>query len=309
MTFPHIPVLLHEVLQVFQPTHLKVFVDGTLGAGGHAEALLAAHPEIERYIGFDQDRSALEIAEKRLAPWAQKLLLIHDNFSHLKAQLAKRSIHKVDGLLLDLGVSSMQFDQAERGFSFTHNGPLDMRMNKEQSLTAAMILNEWSEKELGRVFREYGEEKRWRAAAQAVVQARSDQPLVTTHDLVKVLSPLFSWKKKGINPLTLIFQGLRICVNDELEVIQQVVPQGIELLSPKGRMAVISFHSMEDRIIKTEFRFAASNKQDTRGYMGVFIDKDPTVRLISQKPLIAGEEELHKNPRSRSAKLRAIEKL
>jgi 16S rRNA (cytosine1402-N4)-methyltransferase len=309
MSNPHIPVLLNQILQIFADTQLNIFVDGTLGAGGHSAALLEAHSEIQTLIGIDQDPSALEIARNRLSPWKDKTLLLHGNFAQMKSLLAAKGIKKVDGILLDIGVSSMQFDQAEKGFSFTHDGPLDMRMDPKGPINAALIVNTWSEQDLGRIFRDFGEEKQWRAAARTIVAARSKQPILTTHELVAVLKPIFSWKKKGINPLTLIFQALRICVNREIEVLEAVLPQAIDLLNPGGRLAVISFHSLEDRVVKTLFRFSASDKEDTSGIAGMFIDKEPIVKIITRKPLEATEEEVEQNPRSRSAKLRAIEKL
>lgn len=308
--FPHFSVLLQEVTEAFQSDSLSIFVDGTLGAGGHAEAILKAHPEIKTYIGIDQDLSALEIARERLAPWKDKVIFKHGNFSEIDRVLKEEKISSVQGILVDLGVSSMQLDRAERGFSFSREGPLDMRMNTEEGLTAADIVNTWSEQELGRIFREYGEEKKWRIAAQAIVQARQQQSIKTTPELVAVLKPFFSYHKKGINPLTLIFQALRICVNRELEVLEVFMPKAAAALAPQGRVAVISFHSLEDRIVKRYFQTAVSDKMETAGLgNGLFRSKDPTMVLVNRKPLIASEEETRQNPRSRSAKLRIAEKL
>ncbi|WP_068468989.1 16S rRNA (cytosine(1402)-N(4))-methyltransferase RsmH [Candidatus Protochlamydia phocaeensis] len=308
---PHRSVLLDEVLQAFEATALTVFVDGTLGAGGHAEALLRRHPEIKCYLGIDQDPQALALAGARLEPWKDKIQLRQGNFSQFDQFLKELGLANMQGILVDLGVSSMQLDQAERGFSFSREGPLDMRMNPQGPLTAADIVNTWSEQELGRIFREYGEEKKWRAAAHAIVQARKIKPFQTTVDLAVALRPVLPWNpKKGINPLTLIFQALRICVNGELDVLEQLLPKAIEYLSPKGRLAVISFHSLEDRLVKTQMRLAASDKWDTVGLgSGLFRDKEPTVSLITKKPVVPTEEEVAGNPRSRSAKLRVIEKI
>lgn len=308
MTAPHISVLLNEVLQAFEPLHIQYFLDGTLGAGGHAEAILKAHPEIKAYIGMDQDPLAIEIASKRLSPWKEKLRLIPKNFVHLSSALSELGVSQLNGILLDLGVSSMQFDLPERGFSFTHNGPLDMRMNPNGPLTAADIVNTWSEKDLGYIFREYGEEKQWRKAANAICEGRKLGWIGTTHDLAELLRPLFSWKKKGINPLTLIFQALRIAVNGELDVLEKTLSQALESLTPGGRLAVISFHSLEDRIVKNFIRFACSDKMDTSGLSGLFLDKEPTMKMVSKKPIAPGEDEVKSNPRSRSAKLRVAEK-
>lgn len=310
MSYPHVPVLYEEVLKAFEDSHIQAFVDGTLGAGGHAHSILTAHPEIERFVGIDQDPAALDIAARRLLPWQNQLTLLRGNFSHLSHSLASLKIKKVDGILLDIGVSSMQLDQPEKGFSFSHDGPLDMRMDPQGPLTAAEIVNEWSEQDIGKVLRDYGEEKQWRAASRAIVAARAKGYIGTTKELTAILQPLFSWKKKGINPLTLIFQALRICVNKELEVLENVLPQAIDLLSPKGRLAVITFHSLEDRIVKNAMRQAASDKFDTVGIgCGLFLDKDPIVKLLTRKPICASDAELAKNPRCRSAKLRIIEKI
>lgn len=309
MSIPHSSVLQCEVLRAFAETSIRVFVDMTLGAGGHALALLETHPEIDLFIGIDQDPDALEIASQRLSPWKHCTRLMKGNFSSFKTILADCGISHADGILMDLGVSSMQLDKAEKGFSFMRNGPLDMRMDPDLDITAADIVNTWSEYELGRIFREYGEEKRWRAAARAIVEARSKQSIKTTIDLADILRPVIWSKKKSINPLTLIFQALRICVNRELEVLEDTLPQAIDALSTGGRLAVISFHSLEDRIVKNTFRFAASDKHNTSGLGGVFLDKTPTVLDITRKPLTPSQEEVDRNPRSRSAKLRVVEKV
>lgn len=309
-TAPHYPVLLDEILQVFAPLNLSVFVDGTLGAGGHAEALLRNHPEIQHYLGIDQDPQALALAKERLKPWSSKVVFKHGNFAQFDEFLTEFSFSPPNAILVDLGVSSMQLDQAHRGFSFMQEGPLDMRMNTVLPFTAADIVNTWSEQELGRIFREYGEEKQWRAAARTIVQARQSHPILTTSDLKSVLNPVLARRaKKGIHPLTLVFQALRISVNKELEVLETFLPKAVDLLVPHGRLAVISFHSLEDRIVKTHMRFEASDKWETSGLSGLFRDKEPTVKIVTKKPIEASEEEIGKNPRSRSAKLRVIEKL
>lgn len=309
MSNPHSSVLLSEVLHAFDNRKLNSFVDATLGAGGHSEALLKAHPEIKNFLGFDQDPIALGIAQKRLEAWNDKATFISGNFVDLQQALKKHLLNNVDGILIDLGVSSMQLDMAEKGFSFMRDGPLDMRMNPDNPLTAAQIVNNWPESDLAKIFRDYGEEQRWRAAAHAVVTARLQRPIETTQDLVNILRPVLFNRKKNIHPLTLVFQALRICVNDELGVLQRVIPQAIEALSPGGRLAVISFHSLEDRIVKNCFRFAASDKESTQGLEGLFIDKAPTVEIITRKPILPSDDEIAANPRSRSAKLRIVEKL
>jgi 16S rRNA (cytosine1402-N4)-methyltransferase len=310
MNRPHASVLLNEVLSFYEDLSLNYFMDATLGAGGHSQAILKAHPEINLLIGIDQDPVARKIAEESLFPWKQHFKVFDGNFTEFPSFLKQAEVGKLDGILFDLGVSSMQFDLAEKGFSFMHNGPLDMRMNPFNPLTAEVVVNTWSEEDLGMIFRKYGEEKRWRKAAYAIVTARKTESLKTTFDLVNVLkNALPSYNKKGIHPATLIFQALRICVNDELRVIEEALPQAIEYLRPGGRLSVISFHSLEDRIVKNAMRFAASDKVDTSGIGGIFLDKEPLVKILTRKPVTPTLQEIAKNPRSRSAKLRVIERL
>lgn len=309
MNQPHISVLKEEVLSLFKEKELKYFIDGTLGAGGHAEAILLQHPELEIFFGIDQDLDALKIAKMRLKQWENRIQYLHDNFDIAIPSLLKKEV-RFDGILLDLGVSSMQLDRPERGFSFMRNGPLDMRMNNEASLTALEVVNTWSFNDLCRIFREYGEEKQWRKAAFAIVEARKEKEITTTHELVEVLTPVLRKKRPNeINPLTLIFQGLRICVNRELEVIEKTLPLCVDLLNPGGRLAVITFHSLEDRIVKNHFKYFSSDKMDTSGIAGVFQDKKPIAEIVTRKPICASKEEIDVNVRSRSAKLRCIQKL
>ena len=304
----HISVLLDEMLSFFKDRSLKTFVDGTLGAGGHSEAFLKTHYEIELLVGIDQDPVARAIAQEKLTPWKERIQIVSGNFSNLKAHLKKLGVNKVDGIIFDLGVSSMQFDLPEKGFSFMREGPLDMRMDPTSPLTAAEIVNTWTESDLGRIFRDYGEEKYWRRAAAGIVQARLEKPILTTLELADVLKKVLPYSKKGINPATLVFQALRIRVNNELQVIEDVLPAAIECLAPGGRLAIITFHSLEDRIVKNAMRTAASDKEQTSGLSGLFLDKEPTVELITRKPITPSDTEIARNPRSRSAKLRVIEK-
>lgn len=306
----HIPVLLYQILKAFSDLKVRYFVDGTVGGGGHSRALLEYHPEIKTLVGIDQDPDALKMAEERLKEWEEQVVLVHGNFCNVMGYLKPLGIEKIDGMLLDLGLSSMQLAEAEKGFSFMLEGPLDMRMNPETGLTAEEIVNTWPEEDLGRVFREYGEEKQWKKAARAIVKARTERHIHSTRQLVKLLTPVLKPKrKKGIHPLTLVFQALRICVNRELEVLEKVLPEVIDLLATSGRLAVISYHSLEDRIVKNAFRYAANDKEDTSGIGGVFLDKKPQLKIITRKPIQPTEEEIAQNPRSRSAKLRVVEKL
>lgn len=306
MSFTHQPVLLAEVLAAFHNRPLHRFVDCTLGLGGHATAILEAHPEISEFVGCDQDPAAREIATERLAPWGSKLRIIAGNFS----TLSDTEIAAVDGMLVDLGVSSLQLDHAARGFSFRFEGPLDMRMDPNETLTAADIVNHWSESDLGRLLRDLGEEKDWRTITRAIVKARKLQPIETTTQLADLIVPLFPFhrRRKAIHPATLTFQALRLCVNRELDVLKTLLPWAINALAPGGRLAVISFHSLEDRIVKQVFQDAASDKVSTSGQGGIFLDKTPLVKILSRKPMACTEEEADENPRARSAKLRVVEK-
>ncbi len=309
-SYPHIPVLLHEVLQFFNDRPLKIFVDCTLGAGGHSESLLKSHPELELLVGIDQDPAAMELAKQRLDCWKNKIAFMEGNFIDFSNFMDRLKIGQVDGILVDLGVSSMQLNTPEKGFSFMHEGPLDMRMDPRNPLTAAEIINTWSEGEIGRIFRDFGEEKQWRLASRVIVESRKKALFTTTSDLSRVLWPILSKRaKKGLNPLTLIFQGLRIAVNAELEVLEELLPRAIERLRPGGRLAIISFHSLEDRIVKNILRYEASDKENSSGLAGLFLNKPQTLKILTKKPTVPLESEILHNPRSRSAKLRAAEKI
>ncbi len=306
----HTPVLLDEILFFFKDLQIPTFVDCTLGAAGHAKALLTSHPEIVRFVGIDQDPAARQIAMQQLLPWKEKSTFIPGNFRDFHTILGSLNLPPLDGILIDLGVSSMQLNMPEKGFSFMHEGPLDMRMDPDNPLTAAVVINTWSEVEIGKILRDYGEEKQWKLAARTIVKRREKKPFQTTKDLADTLYPILKRRaKKDINPLTLVFQGLRIFVNGELEALRAVLPQALKSLRQGGRLAVISFHSLEDRIVKHFFQYEASDKEDTSGLGGLFRDKPPSIKVITKKPVIANASEIERNPRSRSAKLRVIEKL
>jgi 16S rRNA (cytosine1402-N4)-methyltransferase len=301
----HIPIMAPEWLSFLEGKHLTSYLDGTLGAGGHAEAVLAAHPEIERFYAIDQDEHALSLGKKRLEKWEQKIVWMRENFS----EMGELNLPLLDGILLDIGVSSMQLDIAERGFSFRLEGPLDMRMDNRGELTAEEIVNTWGEHELGRIFRDYGEEKFWRKAAYAIVRERGKGRIRTTSDLATVLEKAIPQKKKGIHAATKVFQALRIAVNGELEALEKVLPAAIACLRPGGIFGIITFHSLEDRLVKNFFRDEASTKESTSGLAGLFLDKEATVQLLTRKPVTPSDEEVEANPRSRSAKLRVVEKV
>ncbi|MBN4067193.1 16S rRNA (cytosine(1402)-N(4))-methyltransferase RsmH, partial [Simkania negevensis] len=304
-SLPHRPVLFSEVLSLFEGRSLTFFVDGTIGAGGHAKGILEQHPELRHYIGFDQDEHARAIARQQLAPWSDKVRIVPNNFSSLSQLLEEANIDGVDGMLFDLGVSSMQLDEAMRGFSFSKEGPLDMRMDCSATLTAEEIINDWSEEKLGIILRDYGEVRPWRRLARLICHTRQSERLHTTKELAELVTQIIPKKHKKTHPATCVFQALRIAVNRELDVLHAILPEAIQRLNSGGRLAVISFHSLEDRLVKKAFRFAASDKWDTRGLGdGLFADKTPDVKLLTRRPIEATEEEVAENPRSRSAKMR-----
>ena len=355
---PHVPVLLQQVVAAFDGVRLQVrslatlsfltlpdfpprvcvshrpqcHVDATLGAGGHASAVLAAHPETTTFVGLDQDPSAHALAEPRVraaAPPGCAVHCVRSNFGSCAAALASVSppitAAGVNGALFDLGMSSMQVDTPQRGFSFLRDGPLDMRMDPEAALSAEDVLNTWTEAELGRILRDYGEERRWRAVAKRLVIERAQAPIRTTSQVAAACAAVLGHppRNKGdrgaIHPATRTFQALRIAVNAELAVLEAAMPAMIDLLAPGGRLAVISFHSLEDRIVKHLFRDAAGKApppDDAPSVRWGAGSREPAwapppavVRLITPKPLIADEEEARANPRARSAKLRVVEKL
>jgi 16S rRNA (cytosine1402-N4)-methyltransferase len=284
----HVPVLLAAVLKIFEHIQLKVFFEGTVGAGGHARAILEAHPEIERYLACDRDPAAQKIAAANLAPWGKKVEWIRGPYADLNDYLDERKIGEIDGFLIDIGVSSMQLDMRERGFSFQGDAPLDMRMDPESSLTAERIVNEAPEKELARIFFEYGEERRSRQVARAIVEARKKRRIRTTAELVAIVKPVTIWGK--LHPATLVFQALRIAVNDELGQLKKGLDAAIQRTREGGRIAAISFHSLEDRIVKNTFR-----------------DAKDQLEILTKKPIGPTDIEIKENPRSRSAKMRAVE--
>jgi 16S rRNA (cytosine1402-N4)-methyltransferase len=289
----HISVLQEPILQFFRDKKLKIFVDATLGAAGHSLALCSEHPELELLVGFDQDSSALQLAGEKLQGISPRRCLIHSNFCHIKEKLAEAGISQIDGALFDLGISSMQIDIADRGFSFQQEGPLDMRMDSESYLTAEEIVNSYAERELAQIFFELGEERHSRRAAKAIVEARRKGRIDTTAKLVEVLSSAIP-TSGGIHRATRVFQALRIAVNDELNVIREALPQAVSMLAPGGILCVISFHSLEDRIVKHLFRDLAK--------------ADPDLEILTKKPIEPSYEECRKNRRARSAKLRVLQR-
>ncbi|MCB0154451.1 MAG: 16S rRNA (cytosine(1402)-N(4))-methyltransferase RsmH [Anaerolineae bacterium] len=302
----HIPVLLDETITALLPQPGGVYIDGTVGAGGHAEAILRASAPNGRLVGFDQDQQALAISAGRLATFGDRVTLYHANFDQLEQVAKQINIPPVDGILLDLGVSSMQLDQPERGFSFREDAPLDMRMNPAQGQSAADLVNHLPQDELANLIYQYGEERLSRRIARAIVQAR---PIERTQALAEVITKATpgQGRKQKIHPATRTFQALRIAVNDELGALERVLPQALRLLKPGGRLAIITFHSLEDRIVKQFFRREAQDCICPPEQLICTCGHQAVIDLINKRPITATATEIDVNPRARSAKLRVVE--
>ena len=306
MDVQHVPVLLEETLGFLAPERGGLFVDATLGLGGHAAALLERAPEA-RILGLDRDQQALELAARRLEAFGDRVRLAHAVFDQLEGVLAGLGIERVAGVLADLGVSSMQLDVPERGFSFRHDGPLDMRMGIAD-LTAADLVNRSSEEELEKIFREYGEERHARRIARAIARARAESPITTTGQLKSLIDRIKGWShQEKIDPATRIFQALRIEVNQELTRLEALIDQTVELLEPDGRLVIISYHSLEDRIVKNRLRAMAQGEVDP--ITGRTRSETQLIEVLTRKPVRPSDEEIAFNPRSRSAKLRAAKRI
>lgn len=305
------PVLPAEVLHFLAPRPGGVYLDGTVGGGGHAALVLEASTPDGILIGLDRDGSALAAAREKLAPFGGRVRLFQRNFAELGDLLPELGITGIDGFLLDLGVSSHQLDTGERGFSFQQDAPLDMRMDTGQGETAAELVNGLSEQELTRIIREYGEERWAKRIAAFIVRARAEAPIETTLRLVDVIKgaiPRGAWEER-LHPATRTFQALRIAVNDELGSLKLGLATALGLLNRGGRGVVISFHSLEDRIVKSTFRSLAQGCTCPKGLPFCVCGATRQVRVLTSKPVMAGDAEIRENPRARSAKLRAVEKL
>jgi len=307
----HKSVLLRETVEMLAPEPGGIYMDCTLGLGGHAETLLET-AENTRLIGIDQDREAIRLASQRLASFGDRVEIFHANFADVKAVLKKAGVQKVNGVLADLGVSSLQFDSAARGFSFRFDAPLDMRMDAESDdETAAELLERLSETEIADLIYRYGEERLSRRIARRIVWKREiGEPVRTTRELAETVEKAVGRKpKEKIHPATRTFQALRIVVNDELAAVEKTLPQAVASLKSGGRCAVISFHSLEDRIVKDYFR-EQSKELINPPYEKIYEqERKAVVKLINKKPITPTEEEMKENPRARSAKLRVVEKL
>lgn len=312
----HIPVLVNEVLSFF-PTHAQHVVDGTLGDGGHTKAILARFKHIH-VLGIDADVHAINRARVALADVAEHISLIQGSYEKIPEILAEEGVKKTDCILLDLGFSSPQIDNPERGLSFQHKGPLDMRYNLEQPLTAHTILNTWDGADIERILREYGEERNAKALAHAIIQKRKTKTFENTEELVETILEVYRHKLKsskevpwigGKHPATQTFQAIRIAVNDELNTLSRTLQKLIPILNKNGRLMVISFHSLEDRIVKHFFKHEARSCLCPPELPQCICDHEPQIRIITKKGIKAEEKEQKINPRSRSAILRVVEKI
>ncbi|HZK25289.1 MAG TPA: 16S rRNA (cytosine(1402)-N(4))-methyltransferase RsmH [Oscillospiraceae bacterium] len=312
MRFSHEPVLLQEVMQVLNPQPGEVFVDCTVGGGGHSRAILEKIMPAGRLVAIDQDSEALSAAKKNLAAWSDSVHFVQRNFSQLEAILTELGIDAVDGILLDIGVSSHQLNEDERGFSYHANAALDMRMSREDTRTAADLINYLDASELTRIIRDFGEELWAKRIADFIVAKRvANGPIETTTQLVDIIKAAIPARarRRGPHPARRTFQALRIAVNDELGVLERALEQSITYLKPGGRLAVISFHSLEDRIVKKMFQHAAAGCECPPGLPLCVCGKEPQIKILTRKPLQASDRELKANPRARSAKLRAAIKV
>jgi len=301
----HQPVLYHEIIHALQPKNKGQYVDGTLGAGGHARGILEACAPDGRLLGLDVDPQALALARENLAPYGERARLIQASYDSLAEILREIGWEAVDGILLDLGLSSMQLDTPERGFSFQQDAPLDMRFDPASPTSAADLVNTLPKDELAGLIYRYGEERASRRIAQAIVEAR---PLQTTRQLAAVIESVLP-RKGRVHPATRTFQALRIAVNRELERVENVLPQAVAALRSGGRLAIISFHSLEDRIVKEYFRRESKDLVNPPYERIYEVEKSATLKEINRKVIIPGEAEIKANPRARSAKLRIAEKL
>ena len=308
--FTHRPVMLEECIEGLDIRPDGIYLDGTLGRAGHSREI-AKRLSTGRLICVDRDQAALDAAQERLAPWLDKVELVHSNFDQVDQILDRLSLPGVDGMLFDLGVSSPQLDDGSRGFSYMADAPLDMRMDREEGLTAAEIVNGWPQEELRRIISQYGEERFAPQIAGAIVRRRVDRPISTTLELVEVIRSAMPPKalREKQHPAKRTFQAIRIAVNDELASVDRMLQRAVPRLNRGGRLAVITFHSLEDRIVKTGLAGFARGCTCPPDFPVCVCGRTPDVKLIHKKPILPSEREIEENPRARSAKLRLAEKL
>ena len=311
MEFKHVSVLLQETIDGLAVKPDGIYVDGTTGGGGHSYEICKRLGENGRLICIDQDAEALAAAEKRLEPFAGIVTLVKSNYAQMKEVLKQLGIDKVDGIVLDLGVSSYQLDNAERGFSYREDAPLDMRMDREQTLTARDIVNEYPESELYRIIKEYGEERFAKNIARNICKRRQDKPLETTFELVDIIRGSMPAKARNgkSHPAKRTFQAIRIECNQELEVLRQALDEMVDLLKDGGRISIITFHSLEDRMVKTSFRRQENPCTCPPDFPVCVCGNKPKGKVITRKPILPSDEECEQNTRSKSAKLRVFERI
>lgn len=303
---PHQPVLYQQVMNALAPEKGSLFLDGTLGAGGHAKGILQASTPHGQLLGLDRDAEAMKMARQRLRAYKDRLILRQASYRNAPDILDQVGWKRVNGILLDLGVSSMQIDQPQRGFSFMEDGPLDMRFDQDQEVTAADLLNSLEEPELASIIWEYGEERYSRQIARAIVDAR---PIQTTRDLARLVQSVVPGHGSQIHPATRTFQALRIATNEELEVLSTALPELLNRLAPAGRIAIISFHSLEDRIVKQYFKKESSDCLCPPKQPVCTCGHQASIKVLTKKPVRPDKHEIEHNPRARSARLRVAEKL
>ena len=310
MEFSHKSVLLNETINALHIRPDGIYVDGTLGGGGHSYEICKRLSDRGRLIGIDQDAAAIEAASERLGEFKDRLTIIRSNYCEMKRQLNSIGVTSVDGIILDLGVSSYQLDTAERGFTYREDVPLDMRMDQRQARTAKDIVNEYSEMELYRIIRDYGEDKFAKNIAKHIVQARQKKPLETTGELIQAIKAAIPMKVRAVggHPAKKTFQAIRIELNNELGVLRDSLDDMIDLLNDKGRLCIITFHSLEDRIVKNHFRTSEHPCICPKEFPVCVCGRIPKGKVVTRKPILPCEEELEENPRSKSAKLRVFER-
>lgn len=310
MEFKHVSVLLNECIEGLNIKENGIYVDGTLGGGGHSLEILKNLSSEGLLIGIDQDRDALKAAGIRLQDFSN-VKYVHSNFYNIDKVLSDLEIEKIDGMLMDLGVSSYQLDTGDRGFSYMQDAELDMRMNRENDLSAYEVVNDYSEEEIYRIIRDYGEEKFAKRIARFIVERREEEPIKTTLELVEIIKAAIPARarREGPHPAKRTFQAIRIEVNSELSILNKAIEDGVNRLNKGGRMAIITFHSLEDRIVKLKFKELATSCTCPKEFPICVCGGEAKVKVISRKAIEPSEEEILENPRSRSAKLRVIEKL
>lgn len=310
MEFHHVSVLFKESIEALKIKPDGIYVDGTLGGGGHSHGILSQCDTV-RLIGIDQDSDAIKAASERLSEFGSRVTIVNKNFSEIKNILSNLNIDKIDGAVLDLGVSSYQLDNAERGFSYMHDAALDMRMNRHSLKSAYDVVNSYSCEELTRIFYEYGEENWSKRIAEFICDRRKEKPVKTTFELVDIIKAAIPKKARleGGHPAKRVFQAIRIEVNNELGILEKAIEDFVSVLKPGGRIAIITFHSLEDRIVKQTFQRLAKGCICPKEFPVCMCGKTPQIKIVSRKPVLPGKDETEHNSRSKSAKLRIAEKI